>query len=274
MTTGREFFEKVYADEMAIPDGHVFGEVGEIDFTDPTMREAAYAGFVLAQSTVRDAAYQLRMTARNLRARINAEAEAALRVIEDQGDLLDNFAAQVNMHTARRNPGLPDAMDIVHLENVQEYDLKYVQTLAAPRASHKMPFVTVDDCPAFSVSYLLEFDKLYPVAYRYMNLVMANGIGPANAKYQQNVFIVLSVKGDYDLMQLTYAENVREAMAALQKIAAACQNICPVGTIRPLGSTLDGGHVEALVLPLCIDHHDFMMVQKQWSVKLGELKNA
>ncbi len=92
--------------------------------------------------------------------------------------------------------------------------------------------------------------------------MLANGIGPSKEKYQQIVFVVLAIKGEPDLMALSYAENLRAAFHRLRTFRAAFKNICSVGEIRSLGSSLDGGPIEALVLALNIDHHDFMKAQK------------
>jgi len=263
--TARQFFEHVYADEMQIPKGHVFGEPGEINFEDPTIREAAYAGFALAYSIVQDTAYRMTHSVQTLRARIQAETTPVLRALEDDRAVLGNFAAQINMHDARKEGDvipLPDVFDLTHLENTVEGKLKFEQRLLAPRANKRMRPISLQETPAFSVAYALEFDKYYPIAYRYQDLVLANGIGPAKEEYQQNVFVVLAIKGEPELMALTYAENLRAAFHRLRTFRAACINICPVGEIRALGSSLEGGPIEALVLTLNIHHHEFMKAQK------------
>lgn len=262
--TGRELFEKVYADEMAVDPTLVFGLPQEIDFEDATMREAAYAGWILAMSFAHEQLFEAKQAMDRLRAAVIGPVSRAKSDIVDISDKLSNFPYQLNRHETRKEtPANIDPLTICHQEAVIECSIENRDSVTAPffleSSIPKYKFHATED---YQIGVALDFDKFYPVGHRQGTLFMANSVGPANKGYQQNVFIVLEIKGDPDLYALSWAESVAAAHRTLQEFGERCVNICPVGEIRSLGGNLNGGPITALVLPLCINHHVFQRAQQ------------
>lgn len=262
--SGRTFFETVYNDEMAIEPEHVFGDAQELDFEDASVREAAYAGWMLAMNCTHEHLTSARLAMERLRAAVVGPVNHALVTLEHEQDTLSNFRYQLNKHRAKRKPDIPVSVDaVVDHEAVVESRITSVQSITAPHyARSQLPKFVLEANEHFNLGIVFDFDKFYPVGYSFSKLFMANGIGPAGKDYQQNVFIVLEIRGDADLYKLDYAESLKLAYEALTEISKRCENICPVGPIRPLGESLHGGPVKALVMPLCMYHHEFQRIQK------------
>lgn len=261
---GRELFEKIYNDEMDIPDSHVFGDAQELDFEDASVREAAYAGFVLAMNATQEHLSNARQAMKQLKATMIGPLNSALLSLEDEQQALSNFRFQLNKHNARRMPKPELTVEsLYNHEAVVEVTIRTVERVTAPSFSRsRIPKHTLEACEHFHVGVAMDFDKFYPVGYKFGKLVMANGVGPAGKEYQQNVFIVLELKGDPVLYPMDYAESLKVAYNALVEIEAHCQNICAVGHVQTLGEAgVDGGPVKALCLALCIHHHEFQKAQ-------------
>lgn len=262
---GREFFEAVYSDEMAIDPTHKFGDAQELDFEDASVREAAYAGWMLAMSCAHEHISNSRLALEKLRATVVGPVNKALDILETEQFSLTNFRYQLNRHEVRKQPGTQISVESLYdHESVVESKITSLKSVVAPCHSRsRIPPHILEANEHFNIGIVFEFDKYYPVGYTFSKLFMANGIGPAEKEYQQNVFVVLDIRGNADLYKQSYAESLSLAYAALGEFAKRCENICPVGDIRPLGDgSLHGGPVKALVLPLMIHHHEFQKVQK------------
>lgn len=265
--TGREFFEQVYSDEMDIAADFDYGLPQELNFEDASVREAAYAGWVLAMSCAHEHLTKARLTIERLRNSITGPINNSLTALEDEQDTLSNFRYQLNKREAAKKPNPETYLNVESLgthEAVVESNIIGMKRIVAPHyARSQLPKFVLEPNEHYNLGIVLEFDKFFPVGYTFSKLFMANGIGPAGKEYQQNVFIVLEIKGDADLYRGDYAKSIAAAYGALQEVAKHCENICAVGDIRPLGDgSMHGGPVKALVMPLCMYHHEFQRIQK------------
>jgi hypothetical protein len=262
--SGRDFFESVYNDEMAIPEGHDYGAAQELNFEDASVREAAYAGWMLAMNCTHEHLSNARLAIERLRNSVIGPVNNALNVLGDEQHALSNFRYQLNKHrAARREDKLLTVESVYDHESVVEHNITSVKQIVAPHYNRsQLPKFVLEANEHFNLGIVLEFDKYYPVGYTFSKLFMANGIGPAGKDYQQNVFVVLEIRGDADLYRGEYAISLCKAYEALGQIAKRCANICPVGDIRPLGENMHGGPVKALVMPLMMYHHEFQRIQQ------------
>lgn len=257
----RELFEKMYNDEMSIPDSHEFGETQELNFEDTDVREAAFAGFLLAMSFTHEHMANAKQAVERLRFAINGPVNVALLALEDEQDTLSNFHYQMAQHQKRTNRELMPEESLWPVEAVVDFDVSCVDQLTAPHSRlAKMPLFTLRRNQHFSIGYLLEFDNLKPIGYTTNRLHMsksANGENPV-----QVVTIVLAIRGDDSLYPKEYANSLREAYGSIGKFEKRCRNICPTSEIIPLGSSLNGSVVRALALTLYVSHDQFAKAQK------------
>lgn len=261
--TGRELFEKIYNDEMSIPDSHVFEPAQELNFEDADIREAAYAGFVLAMSTTHEHLSHACLAMEQLKAAVNGPINHALDSLKDEQATLSNFAYQMNRHSQRaRETTELDKASLWPTEAVVSYDLHQVEEVCAPISPlAQLPAFVLLPNKYFKINILLESNKYQPIGFTSGTLHMANN---PHAKAHRNpcVFLVLEIRGDESVYPSDYAMASREAYAALRKFANRCRNICPVGEMTPLGSSMNGSVVRAFSVTLFVEHDQFKKAQK------------
>lgn len=260
--TGRELFEKMYNDEMDIPESHVFGDAQELDFTDASVREAAYAGFVLAMSATHDSMSKAREIMQKLRYAVNGPVNSALLALEDEQDTFSNFHYQLARHKERFAADPAHAKSLWPVEAVQDFAVRNLEQVTAPASPLcQMPVFSLRPNQHFKIGYVLDFAHYNPIGFTTNTLHMANNqhVGPTPA---QCVFLVLEILGDPDLYPSDFATSSRETYSALGKFANRCRNICRIGEITPLGSSMNGSVVRALALTLFVRHDQFAKAQK------------
>lgn len=260
--TGRELFEKIYNDEMAIPESHVFGDAQELDFEDADIREAAYAGFVLAMNAAQESMSNARQVMEKLKFAVNGPVNSALLALDDEQDTLSNFHYQLARHKERSATDPAHAKSLWPVEAVQDFAVCNLEQVSAPASSIcQLPVFTLRKNKHFKIGYVLDFAHYNPIGFTTNTLHMANN-PQAGKTPAQCVFLVLEILGDPDLYPSDFATSSREAYGALGKFANRCRNICGLGEITPLGSSMNGSVVRALALPMFVKHDQFAKAQK------------